>query len=85
MFVVPSSHPDSRSDLSLAAAATSGLQTQQLHVEGQRGVGRDDPWVTFAAVRKVRGAGEFGPLTHAHLGRETECHHYHDNTVSSSA
>lgn len=45
------------------------FQTQQLDVEDEGGVGRDDARVAFRSVGKVRGAGQLGPLADAHLQR----------------
>lgn len=45
------------------------FQAQQLHVEDEGGVGRDDARVAFGSVGIVGGAGQLGPLTDAHLGR----------------
>lgn len=50
----------------------SGFQADELHVEGEGGVGWNDTWMPFAAVGVVWRAGEFGPLAHAHLWRRSE-------------
>lgn len=43
------------------------LQANKLHIEYERGVGRDDARVAFAPVGKVRGAGQFSTLAYTHL------------------
>lgn len=43
------------------------FQAQQLHVKDEGGIWWDDAWVAFSSVGKVRGAGQLGPLTDAHL------------------
>lgn len=50
------------------AFGVSLLDLQQLHIEGERGVGRDDARMTAAPVRIVRAAHELRPLTYRQSG-----------------
>lgn len=50
----------------------SGFQADELHVEGEGGVGWDDARVTFTAVGIIWRADESGPLAHAHLWTRLE-------------
>lgn len=45
----------------------ASLQLEQFHIENERGVWRDDPRVACRSVCHVWCAGDFSPLTQAHL------------------
>lgn len=56
VLFLKSTHPESLSGIQVGAEV-SKIQLEQLHVEDEGGVWRDDAWVSFRAIGIVRGAG----------------------------
>lgn len=65
------SRPTDRKSWSLSgyrqSAVALGFQTDELHVEGEGGVGWNDTWMPFTAVGIVWWADQLGSLANTHL------------------